>query len=133
MTPATEAAAEPTSPAAPGATSAPPAPAEEEPPSATEGDLGGAARNYFEALARGDVEGAYAMTTAGFQAAQPFDGYREFWGGFDRITVEGEPTVDDEEATVTVTLRLDGSREVYALQFVRDEAGTLLVDGPRPR
>jgi hypothetical protein len=133
VTPVAEAPAEPTSPAARGAPSTPSTTAESEPPPATEDALGDAARTYFEALGRGDVEGAYAMTTTGFQDAQPFDGYREFWGGFDRITVEGEPTVDDEQATVTVTLRLDGSREVYTLQFVRDEAGTLVVDGPRPR
>jgi hypothetical protein len=99
----------------------------------TSDDLQVAATGYLEALQRGDLEGAYAMTTAGFQAAQPFDGYVEFWSGFGEIAVEGEPAVDEATGTVVVRLRLDGSTESYALELVAGDGGGLLVDGPRPR
>lgn len=73
------------------------------------------------------------MTTPGFQAAQPFDGFEEFWGGFGTIAVEGDPSVDDDSLTATVDLRLDDRVEPYTLSFVRTDDGRLLVDGPRPR
>lgn len=123
-----------TTTAAPEATTATDAPATT--PSSAAGasdDLRLAATGYLEALQRGDLEGAYAMTTAGFRAAQPFDGYVEFWGGFGEIVVEGEPAVDEATGTVTVRLRLDGSTESYALELVAGDGGELLVDGPRPR
>lgn len=119
-------------PADPSATSVP---GGEQPtlPPTTSGDLAAAALAFIGALGRGDVEGAYAMTTAGFQAAQPFDGFSEFWDSFDSVAAEGEPVVDEVASTATVTLLLDASSEAYTLELTRDDDGSLLVDGPRPR
>ena len=97
------------------------------------GDVASAAEAYLGALANGDFEAAYAMTTAGFRQAQPFDGYVEFWSGFDQITVLDGPDADEEGRSATVLLDLDGAREAYTLTFVDDGGGGLLVDGPRPR
>jgi hypothetical protein len=96
-------------------------------------DVASAAEAYLGALAAGDFESAYAMTTPGFREAQPFDGYVDFWSAFDRITIVDGPDADEGSRTATVLLDLDGAREAYTLTFVEDDDGGFLVDGPRPR
>jgi hypothetical protein len=96
-------------------------------------DVASAAEAYLGALAAGDFETAYAMTTAGFRQAQPFDGYVDFWSAFDRITIVEGPDADEASRSATVLLDLDGARESYTLTFVDEGDGGLLVDGPRPR
>lgn len=102
-------------------------------PAGTGGDVGEAAVRYFDAIAAGELDRAYAMTTPGFRAAQPYEGFGEFWGGFGTVALAGSPSVDDDSLTATVDLRLDDRTEAYTLSFVRTDDGTLLVDGPRPR
>ena len=97
------------------------------------GDVASVAEAYLGALASGDFESAYAMTTAGFRRAQPFEGYVDFWSGFDQITILEGPDADEDSRSATVLLDLDGAREAYTLTFVDDGDGGLLVDGPRPR
>jgi len=96
-------------------------------------DLGSVALAYFEAIGRGDLDGAYAMTSPGFRASQPFDGYTDFWGSFDRVSVATAPRVDEDALVATIDVELDGGVEGYALSFVRTDDGTPLIDGPRPR
>lgn len=126
---ATEATVAPTTPGAPTTTAPPPTTAAEP---ATSADPAGTAVSYIEAIQRGDFEAAYAMTSPEFQEAQPFDGYVEFWSGFDEITFDGEPEVNGRGDKVTLRLVLDDHREDYRIDLVEGDDGTLLVDGPRP-
>lgn len=96
-------------------------------------DLGSVALAYFEAIGNGDLEGAYAMTSPGFRTSQPFDGYADFWGSFNRVSVATAPQVDERALMATIDVELDGGVEAYTLSFVRSEDGTPLIDGPRPR
>lgn len=110
-------------------TAAAPAP----PVAARSGDPAATALAYVAALAAGDFEGAYAMTTPRFQEAQDLPGFAAFWGGFDDIAVDGEPQVEGNGRRVSLTLVLGGQTERYRIELAEAEDGTLLVDGPRPR
>lgn len=119
----------------PSTAAAEPSDTTEAPPPATDAgdDVASAASAYLDALVAGDFERAYAMTTSGFQAAQPYAGYVEFWSGFEQIVIEDGPTADEEGRSATVLLVLDGAREQYTLTFAESDDGGVLVDGPRPR
>jgi serine/threonine-protein kinase PknK len=86
-------------------------------------------RTYFELLARGRLDEAWARTTSRFQNSQDRGAWESFWGGFDRIRVVGSSTADPETGIVVVPLDLDGSREDYQLEM-RRQGGEWLVSGP---
>lgn len=110
----------PTTTQAPATNAAPPA----------SGGLAAAATAYFDALDRGDFEGAWSMTSPRFQDAQDRSSWQGFWGGFDSIDVVGDLRVNRGQQTVVVPLSLDGQREDYTLEFTDGEDGSVLVDGP---
>jgi serine/threonine protein kinase len=100
---------------------------------ASTADLRRFAREYFDAIDRGDLAAAYSMLSPGFRAVQSRSSFEDFWGSFDRVDVRGAPDVDEGARTVTVRLRLDGRDEDFPLQLAPDGAGGWEVDGPRPR
>ena len=99
---------------------------EDEPSS---GDISGAAVRYIRTLDRGELEEAWALTSSRFQANQDRDQWEGFWGSYEDITIVGDPRADAESGTVVVPLSLDGQREDYTVELVR-QGRRWLVDGP---
>jgi hypothetical protein len=93
------------------------------------GDISDAAVRYIRTLDRGELEEAWALTSARFQANQDRDQWEGFWGSYDDISIVGDPRADADSGTVVVPLSLDGQREDYAVELVR-QGGRWLVDGP---
>lgn len=96
----------------------------------TEAALGDAATTYIDAVASGDFETAWALTSPAFQAEQDRDSWEGFWGSFESIELDGDPRVKERDARVDLPLRFDDRRENYRLTFVPGPDGTWLVDGP---
>lgn len=99
---------------------------------ASSGPIGEVAGTYAGLLASGDIEGAYAITSPGFRAAQPFDRFEAFWTDYE-VTVVGDPDVNESAQTAGVTFELDGDPERIELVLVPADGGGFLIDGPRPR
>lgn len=100
------------------------------PPASAEEALATAAVSYIDAVAAGDFETAWALTSPAFQAVQDRDSWEGFWGSFDTIELDGEPRVKERDARVDLPLRFDGRNERYRISFVPGAEGTWLVDGP---
>jgi serine/threonine-protein kinase len=148
--PGTEAGATPTTnPAVPSvaptvATTAPPpattvlpttvAPTTTTPPATTvpgtEEALLGATVTYIDAVAAGDFDTAWALTSPAFQAAQDRASWEGFWDRFESIERDGDPRVRERDAGVDLPLLFDGHHERYRLTFVEGPDGAWLVDGP---
>jgi len=111
---------------APPATTTPPVTT----PEPSEEALAGAAVTYIDTLAAGDYEGAWALTSPEFQAAQDRESWEGFWGSFDTIEIDGDPRVKASDARVDLPLAFDGRNENYRLTFVAGPDGVWLVDGP---
>ena len=92
------------------------------------GDISDAAVRYIRTLDRGELDAAWALTSPRFQANQDRDQWEGFWSSYDAIEIVGEPRVGDS-GTVIVPLSLDGQREDYRMDLVR-QGGDWLVDGP---
>jgi hypothetical protein len=119
----TTTAAPTTTTAAPTTTAPPPTTA---PPSA---DLAGAAAGYLQAVAAGDFDRAWGLTTPRFQATQDRAGWLAFWSGFGDIRIVGPIRTDERTGTAVVPLSLDGATEDYRMTL-RRQGGAWLVDGP---
>lgn len=90
------------------------------------------ATSYFETLADGDLDAAYAMLSQGMRAAQSRASFEGFWGGVGSVAVVGQPEVDVAGRTATVPLAIDGRREDFRLRLVPGPDGSWVIDGPRP-
>ena len=93
------------------------------------GSIGDAALVYIRTLDRGELDEAWSLATSRFQNAQDRQQWERFWGGFDDISVIGDLRIDEADGTVVLPLSLDGQREDYRLELVR-QGGSWLVDGP---
>lgn len=109
------------------ATPAPPPPTAED---GADDALAEAARGYLDALASGDLDGAWQRTSPAFRQAQDRSSWRDFWTGFDSIEVVGPIRTDERDASATVPLSFDGQVEDYRLTFVPGPDDGWLVDGP---
>jgi hypothetical protein len=96
------------------------------------GDLEDAATRYYDLVAAGDLDAAWALLTPRYQRETSRESYDDFWGEqIESVEVQGRPRGDAEAGTVALTLRYetaDGSSTENVLVGFVQQGDALLID-----